>query len=405
MTPLDRPTKLLTIALGAMFMQQTFASIGRGLPAVVAPAVIADLHYDPAWFGIYVSASAIAALTFQLGCGSFILRHGALRMSQVALVMLAVGLAACAGGQISLFLVSAIVGGGGAAISTPASSHLLGLYSPPKYAPLVFSLKQTAVPAGLLIVGLLGPALMEDIGWRATCLIMALACFAFVFVLQPARREFDADRNPFKRFHLSDFVRTVQSVTKARDLRTLSMACFAFNGLQSVFTAYFIISLVEHGESIATAGALFSIAMAVAVPCRILWGWVSSAVAAPRIVMGLLSFGMAVSSAALGFMGHGWPLWIIGSVAAALSATAMSWHGVLLSEAARLAPPGARGSATGGVLSFGQIGAFLLPLVYSACLALTGSHGLGFAICGLPALVVAFALLRPGPSARAALVE
>jgi hypothetical protein len=48
-TPLDRPTKLLTIALGAMFMQQTFASIGRGLPAVVAPAVIADLHYDPAW--------------------------------------------------------------------------------------------------------------------------------------------------------------------------------------------------------------------------------------------------------------------------------------------------------------------------------------------------------------------
>jgi MFS family permease len=138
-TPLDRPTKLLTIALGAMFMQQTFASIGRGLPAVVAPAVIADLHYDPAWFGIYVSASAIAALTFQLGCGSFILRHGALRMSQVALVMLAVGLAACAGGQISLFLVSAIVGGGGAAISTPSSSTLMAIYSPPKYAPLDFS--------------------------------------------------------------------------------------------------------------------------------------------------------------------------------------------------------------------------------------------------------------------------
>jgi MFS family permease len=404
-TPPGHPLRLLAIALGAMFLQQTFASIGRGLPAVVAPAVIADLHYQSAWFGIYVSISAIAALLFQLGCGSFILRHGALRMSQVALMMLAIGLAACAAGQVALFLVSAIIGGGGAAISTPASSHLLGRYSPPKYAPLVFSLKQTAVPAGLLVGGLLGPALMHWYGWRVTCLAMGLACFAFVFVLQPLRQEFDADRIPAKRFHLSDFVRTVQSVTRAKDLRTLSMACFAFNGLQSVFTAYFIIFLVAHGETIAAAGVLFSIAMAVAVPCRILWGWVSSTMAPPRIVMGLLSFGMALSSAALGLVGDGWTLWAIGAVAVALSATAMSWHGVLLSEAARLAPPGARGSATGGVLSFGQIGAFLLPLVYSACLALTGNHGLGFALCGLPALVVAFALLRPGPSPRAAVAE
>jgi len=394
--------RLLIIALTAMFMQQSFASIGRGLPSVVAPAVIAELNYDPSWFGIYVSFSAIAALTFQLGCGSFILRYGALRMSQVALVMLAIGLVACAAGQLAMFLVSAVIGGGGAAISTPASSHLLGRYSPPKYAPLVFSLKQTAVPAGLLIVGLAGPALMHWGGWRVTCLIMAAACFAFVFVLQPARQQFDSDRIATKRFHLSDFVRTVQSVTKARDLRTLSIACFAFNGLQSVFTAYFIILLVDHGESIATSGAIFSIAMAVAVPCRILWGWVSSTLLSPRFVMGLLSFGMALSSAALGFMDHGWPLWGIGAIAAALSATAMSWHGVLLSEAARLAPAGARGSATGGVLSFGQTGAFLLPLVYSACLATTGSHGLGFVACGIPALFVAVALLRPEAPPRAA---
>ena len=72
MLRLERQFKLLLLALGAMFAQQTFASIGRGLPAVVAPAVIDELRFDPAWFGTYVSLSALASLVFQLGCGSFL---------------------------------------------------------------------------------------------------------------------------------------------------------------------------------------------------------------------------------------------------------------------------------------------------------------------------------------------
>ena len=77
-----------------------------------------------------------------------------------------------------------------------------------------------------------------------------------------------------------------------------------------------------------------------------------------------------------------------------MSATALSWHGVLLSETARLAPEGMRGAVTGGVLSVGQLGAMLMPLVYSGILSLTGSYGAGFIVCGLPALWVGFDLLR-----------
>jgi hypothetical protein len=89
---------------------------------------------------------------------------------------------------------------------------------------------------------------------------------------------------------------------------------------------------------------------------------------------------------------------LIGVVAAGLSVTAMSWHGVLLAETARLAPEGSRGAATGGVLSFGQIGALLMPLLYAFLLSTTGSHGVGFAACGLPALLVGIALFRMGRS-------
>ena len=387
-------TQILLLALGAMFVQQTFASLGRSLPTVIAPAIIADLGLQAAWVGVYVSLIALSALLFQLGCGSFIIRYGALRMSQVALVLLAGGLAAASSGWIVLLALSAIIGGGGSAISTPASSHLLGRYSPPKYAPLVFSIKQTAVPAGLLLAGLAGPAITRWAGWSVALNAGAVACLLFAVLLQASRAEFDSDRVPSRRFHFSDFRTTFTSVLATSELRNLSMACFAFNGLQTVFTSYFIILLVELGYSLALAGLVFSVAMFVAVPCRILWGWLGSTFVTPRRMMGALSLGMAASTLFTGLYGPHWPVLLVGFVASCLSATAMSWHGVLLAEAARLAPPGMRGMATGGVLSFGQLGGLLLPLVYSALLYFSGSHGLGFIVCGAPALLVGILLTR-----------
>src|SRR5688572_14801224 len=230
-----------------MFLQQTFAALGRTLPAVIAPAIIADLRLDPAWIGIYFGLGAFASLFAQLGCGSFIVRYGALRMSQVALVMLAVGTALATLGTPLMLVLSAIIAGGGAAVSTPASSHLLGRWSPPAYLPLVFSIKQTAVPAGLLLGGALGPLLTEWTGWRSTMLISAAACAVLVFVLQPLRRIFDSDRVPTRMFQLSDFRVTLLSVVGTRELRGLSFACLAFNAVQTVVTAYFVVYLTTIG--------------------------------------------------------------------------------------------------------------------------------------------------------------
>ena len=65
------------VALVAMFVQQTFASVGKVLPAVIAPLVLAELHADPVWVGVYFGIAAAAAMFAQMGCGSFIIRYGA----------------------------------------------------------------------------------------------------------------------------------------------------------------------------------------------------------------------------------------------------------------------------------------------------------------------------------------
>jgi MFS family permease len=384
-------------ALAAMFLQQTFASIGKVLPAVIAPLVIAELRVDPAWVGVYYGISAAASLFAQMGCGSFIVRYGALRMSQVALVLLGSGMAAAVAGGVPGFGASAIIGGGGAAVSTPTSSHLLGRVSPPRLAPLVFSIKQTAVPAGVLIAGFLVPALAGALGWRGAALTAATACMAFAVMLQPFRARFDDDRVTSRRFRLSDFRTTIVSVLQTPDLRCLSLACFAFNGVQSVFTAYFVTYLVALDYDLAAAGFLFSVVVAVAVPCRVLWGWLGSFYLAPRLVMAGLALGMAGSVALSGLFTAAWPMAVIGLVSAGLSATAMSWHGILLSETARLAPAGNTGAVTGGVLSFGQIGALLGPFAFALLLHATGGFGAGCVLCAAPALWLGIIFLRPRP--------
>jgi MFS family permease len=385
----------MLIALGAMFVQQTFASVGKTLPAVVAPLVIAELHADPAWVGVYYGLSAAASLFAQMGCGSFIIRYGALRMSQVALVLLGGGMAAAAEGGLLGFGASAIIGGGGAAVSTPTSSQLLGRVSPPRLAPLVFSIKQTAVPAGVLICGFLGPAMAVAVGWRGAMLATAVACLTGAVILQPLRARFDDDRVPSRRFRLSDFPATIASVLQTHDLRGLSFACFAFNGVQSVFIAYFVTYLAALGYELAAAGFLFSLVIAVAMPCRILWGWLGSFYLAPRLVMAGLALGMAGGVALTGLFSAAWPIAAVGLVGIVVSATAVSWHGILLSETARLAPAGRVGAVTGGVLSFGQVGALAGPLVFSLLLHLTGDYGPGWAVCAIPALWVGISLLRP----------
>ena len=330
----------MLVAVTAMFLQQTCGSIARALPAVLAPLIIAELHADAAWVGVYFSLTAFAGLIGQLGSGGFIIRHGAIRMSQIALLFTGAGLAVAVLGGAVGFVLSALIGNGVAAVATPASSQLLGRWSVMRYAPFAFSIAQCAIPAGILLTGYLGPVTAQSFGWRDTMLASAALCWAVALMLQPLRGRLDTEPSPRHPIRLSDLRTTITAVLAVRELRSLSFACFAFNGTQAVFVAYFVTYMTAQGYSLVAAGSLYSTVIAVALPGRILWAWVGGFYVAPHIVLGGLAFGMAVSIGLFGAVTPHWPLLATGAVAMVVSVTAMSWHGITLSEAARLAPPG-----------------------------------------------------------------
>ena len=155
-----------------------------------------------------------------------------------------------------------------------------------------------------------------------------------------------------------------------------------------------MVYLTTIGYTMVAAGFLFSTVVVIAVPGRIVWGLLGSGYIRPRIMMAALALGMVISMVLLGLSSEGWPTVVIGIIATVISATALSWHGVLLAEAARAAPEGSRGGVTGGVLSFGQIGALTAPSIFALLLGISNSYGLGFIVCSIPALLVGIALLR-----------
>ena len=98
-----------------------------------------------------------------------------------------------------------------------------------------------------------------------------------------------------------------------------------------------------------------------------------------------------------GLYAPGWSTLQILLVATLLTSTALGWHGVLLSEVARLAPAGQVGMMTGGVLAFSGAGQMVLPLVFSALLASTGSFSYGFFVSAVPPLFAAMLLAARQP--------
>ena len=396
----DDRMPILLIAIISMLAQQTLATVAKvGVPVLFKP-LADDVGINPELVLLYTWFLACVGIVVMLGCGAFITRFGALRMTQIGCVLMAAGLLLLQFVVTPLafaLLVLAAVAFAisvGATLSTPASSQILAKYAPARWAPLVFSIKQTGVPAGVALASFAAPALAEAYGWRTAGLVLAVIALFIAVALQPCRRHFDAERKPSHSIKLAGLKETFLGVLGTPALRALATAAFAFIGLQAVFTSFTVVYLAEElGYSLTAAGAALGFATLIAAPGRIIWGWVSSTWISPNSLLIGLALAMSAGAIAMGQFDDSWSHAMIMSALLVVSGTALSWHGVLLSEIARLSAGQEVGRMTGGVLAFGTAGQVASPLIFGFGYWLYGYPGAFIAIA-LPALYVAVALLR-----------
>lgn len=394
----------LYIVIVAMLLQQAMSYMAAQVLPNVAPQAAADLGLNAEMVLYHTTLFYAFSGIFQASVGGLIIRWGAIRSSQISLLGLGLGLALSMVGTVWAFALAAMAMGAANAFSTPASSHLLARQSPPKYAPLVFSVKQTGVPVGggfAVVAGWLLVQQHQPETWTRAFLATSIICLVLMVVIHPMRRRFDDDRNPGHPVRWSDALRNIGHAARTPALRDLALAMVAFVGLQGLFNSIFATyAQAELGYDMNTALRILLAVNLLAAAARIFWGWIGSELAPTRLVLAILAFVMASATVGIGFAGD-WPHLVLGLAALAFGASALSWHGLLLSEVARLAPPGLVGPVTGGVLFFGAIGMLTYPFAAKVMRDAGVSFETIFLVAAAPAVLIGLKLLRPEPAPRA----
>ncbi len=394
-----RPWMALLLTLAT----QTAASMALIAPSVLAPVAAPVLGFAPQTIGVFVSAVYLTAMFSGLIGGHSIAQFGGLRLSQAAVASIALGLALAASGVATAVLVAALAIGVGYGLTNPASAQILGQHSPSDRRGLFFSIKQTGVPLGVALGGVLVPALLALGTWRTTLAILAAMVASLVLLLAPYRRGFDVTRGGLAFDWSTLLIRPLARVLVDPALRRLGFSSLCYAGMQICFLTFLVSDLkLERGLSLAGAAGVLASAQVVSVIARPFWGHISDRYVAPETLLGALGIGMGAALFAFASLPSNTSIAALLISTMLIAATVAGWNGVFYAGLMRRVACHEMGMITGGsqFLTFG--GAMLSPMLFAGGVSLFANYSTTFALFSLAPLAVGVWLLIARGTAPAA---
>lgn len=361
---------------------QVLTTLGALALAAVAPKAAAELGISPALIGYQVAIVYFGALLAALFGGGVLRRIGATRTSQCGLALVALGCIVSTLGSLTAIAIGAWIIGLGYGVTNPAASHLLTRAAIKRNMNLVFSLKQSGVPIGGVISGVLLPPITLAFGWKAGLWSCALLAAVLSIALLPVQRRWDTDRS---RAPFGNPLGSVVLVWRRPVLRWIAISSFAYSGVQLSLTGFLVTYLVaECGLSLLAAGTILSITHASGALGRLAWGWIADRLrsgSAALIANGVLAIVGSLATAAISLA---WPAWAIAAVTVVFGFCAIGWNGVFIAVIARQSAPHQVGLATGGTLVFTYAGVMAGPSLFGALHDHAGfTYSASFALLGL----------------------
>ena len=306
----------------------------------IGPAMATSVGVTESLVGAQVILVYLAAMLASLFAGSVVVQLGAVRATQLSLVGSAIGLGLAAVPSVVVIVFASLVLGASYGLVNPATGQMLESATPAARRAMAFSIKQSALPVGGMLAGVIAPLLAVSLGWQVALWVMASAAVAGALALETKRRWFAFQRPASVGKRTSPW-RDVDVIWRRPALRYTCLAVAAFAGVQLVLTTYIVTILVQHaGLGLVAAGIALSFFNGGGMLGRFGWGIAGDAVKSGSRVLTVM-FGIGVLLlVAFSFLQADWPMVLVYGFVAALGAVVVGWAGVFVSEVLRLAPPG-----------------------------------------------------------------
>lgn len=340
------PWAVVGVSLAAL-AAGTFATIGIG---ALAPELQDEFGFSRGEIGVLIALVSVGSAVASRRAGTLTDSIGPVKVIAVSLVVFgAATLVAAAAPLAVLFMLAVLVAGlayGG--INPPTNVIVAGRME--GRLGFFMSVKQTGVPVGGFLAGVVLPPIAVWTSWRfafAFAAVTALAVAGSTAFLQGAavlRPTGPAD---------------VESGPSRRERISMGFYGFVMAGAQWVFVTYLVLYLTDGaGFSLQAAGLVLALAMAVSVAGRLFWGWLSDH-PGRRVssLLGATALALAMLALIAGGIGGAavWP------VAALTGAALVGWNGAYHALIADRAGAGGIGRLSGEMMAVVFAGCVVFP--------------------------------------------
>ncbi|MGE0557272.1 MAG: MFS transporter [Burkholderiales bacterium] len=365
---------------------QMIVAMSNVILPTIAPKLAEVLGVSPVLIGYQVSLTFGAATLATIFGGNAVLRYGAARTTQIAMLCCAAGVTLFAFPNIPAIALGSVAIGAAAGMVNPASAHMLVSHTPGARRNLMFSIKQTGVPVGGVVMSLTAPAIAVTFGYQWSLLMVGMFALAVLTLIQPYRAAWDADRGVSGKEKHATFG-GVPLVVRTPGLRWISLVALIFSGIQRCVMSFTVIYLVaEKNLGLIEAGVLFSVVQVGGSIARICWGWLADRLRSSIAVLAIIGVVAAFSILAMLHvdMSNKLLIYIIFFV---MGATSLGWNGVFHAEGARLSPPGLVSMVAAGTTFFVFGGVLLGPALFAMVYGVMQSYTQTFQLMLIPSLV------------------
>jgi MFS family permease len=291
------------------------------------------------------------------------------------------------------------------AVTAPAGSQILSAHTPRRLWGTLFSIRQSGVPVGGAIAGVVGAGLAAAVGWRMG--LGALAAFPLIcgclLYVSPGRFHAGANGARFRLrtlFDPANAIRPFRSLLRMRQLLPITLASLGFAIGQGSTFAFLTTYLTDGlGLSLALAGVIYSVMQLSSFAGRVVIGIVADRLGSIRQVLFVLALASSGAAIMLAQFDPNWPRVLLFAGAGLAGICVATWNGLYLAEIAKLVPPEDIGEATACATFFTFIAYMFAPPLFGALVWIAGYSVAYYCVAAM--VLGASVALWAGPSPKA----